>query len=161
MPQTSLLVNILIFYGILIAVNLPAPILGLEFENGEKNKLWFAPPGWVIPVVWFLLFTLLGITRYELQKTQAEPKILWWLYGLAILCATYAYYTIGLAKITGISPLWFGLFGNALVILYSIIVCLKFYPVSNFASWMVFPVPIWTTYATLIIAGEMRKEALI
>ena len=103
----SLFFSILSFYGILIVVNIPAPFLGLNFENGEAPKLWYAPPGFVIPIVWFVLFTLLGIGRYYLIQTSTNHQ--WWLYGLALLCATYAYYTLGLAKITHVSALlWFG-----------------------------------------------------
>ncbi|MFA0963446.1 hypothetical protein AB9P05_16700 [Roseivirga sp. BDSF3-8] len=57
----ALVFSVLIFYGILILVNIPAPFIGLNFDNDETPKLWYAPPGFVIPVIWFVLFTLLGI----------------------------------------------------------------------------------------------------
>lgn len=41
----TLILSILSFYGMLIAVNIPAPFIGLEFDSGETPKLWFAPPG--------------------------------------------------------------------------------------------------------------------
>lgn len=56
--------NIALMFGIRIAVNIPAAFLGLEFELGTKPRLWFQPPGFVIPVVWFILLTLLGIARF-------------------------------------------------------------------------------------------------
>lgn len=152
--------SILIFYGILVTVNIPAPFIGLDFDNGETSKLWYAPPGFVIPIIWFVLFTLLGIGRYDLIQTEFNAYQ-WWLFGLAFLCATYAYYTLGLAKLTNVSALWFGLFGNIVVILFAAFVVYKLLPISKTAALLTIPVIIWTAFASLIVVGEMRLEKLI
>ena len=156
----SYISSILIFYGILILTNVPAPFIGLEFDSGEQPKLWYAPPGIVIPIVWFLLFAMLGIGRQELLKVN-EASYQWFLYGLAILCAAYAYYTLGLAKLTHISALWYGLIGNILVILFAAFVVYKLLPISKAAAYLTVPVIIWTTFASLIVIGEMRLAKLI
>lgn len=156
----TLILSILTFYGIIILVNIPAPFIGLEFDQGETPKLWFAPPGFVIPIVWFLLFTLLGIGRYYLIQTGLN-HFQWWLYGLAFLCAAYAYYTLGFAKLTNISALWFGLIGNIIVILFAALVVYKLLPVNKMAAFLTIPVMVWTTFATLIVIGEMKLEKLI
>ena len=156
----TLILSILSFYGILIAVNIPAPFLGLDFESGETPKLWYAPPGFVIPIVWFVLFTLLGIGRYNLIRTE-ENNYQWWLYGLAFLCATYAYYTLGFAKLTDISALWFGLIGNIVVILFTAFVVYKLLPINKTAALLTIPVIVWTAFASLIVIGEMKLEKLI
>lgn len=155
-----LVISILTFYGILIAVNIPAPFIGLEFDSGETPKLWFAPPGYVIPIVWFVLFTLLGIARYKLMQS-GYPDLQWWLYGLAFLCATYAYYTLGLAKLTHISALWLGLIGNIIVILFTAVVVYKLSTINKTTALLTLPVIIWTVYASFIVVGEMKLEKLI
>lgn len=155
-----LITSIFLFYGILILVNVPAAWLGLEFESNTQPKLWFQPPGFVIPLVWFLLFTLMGIARFYLTKSN-QPSLQWSLFMLAILCASYAYYTLGLAKWTGISALWFGLLGNMVVILFAAVVVVQLYEFSKTAAYLVVPVILWTSYATLIVIGEMRLEKLI
>ncbi len=155
-----LITNILLFYGILILVNIPAPFIGLEFEPETKPRLWYQPPGFVIPIVWFVLFTLLGIARYHLvQNGQAAAS--WLLIGLAILCATYAYYTLGFAKLTGISALWFGLWGNLAVIAFAFFVAARLWPTAMMAAYLVLPIALWTSYATLIVLGEMKQQPLI
>jgi tryptophan-rich sensory protein len=156
----TLILSILTFYGILIAVNIPAPFIGLEFEKGETPRLWYAPPGYLIPIVWFVLFTLLGIGRYNLIQTRSTGHQ-WWLYGLAILCATYAYYTLGFAKLTQISALWFGLIGNFVVILFAAFVVYKLLPVNKTAALLTIPVIVWTTFASIIVIGEMKLDKLI
>ncbi|WP_404828040.1 tryptophan-rich sensory protein [Flagellimonas crocea] len=156
----TLIISILIFYGILIVVNIPAPLIGLNFESGQTPRLWYAPPGYVIPIIWFVLFTLLGIGRYNLIQTEFG-NYQWWLFGLAFLCATYAYYTLGLAKMTNISALWFGLFGNIVVILFTALVIYKLLPISKTVAFMTLPVIVWTTFASLIVIGELKLEKLI
>ncbi len=156
----TLIFSILTFYGLLVAVNIPAPFIGLEFESGSTPKLWFAPPGFVIPIVWFVLFTLLGIGRFNLIQNGLD-QYQWWLYSLAFLCASYAYYTLGFAKLTPISALWFGLFGNILVILFCILVVYKLFPVNKSAALLAAPVILWTAFASLIVIGEMKLEKLI
>ncbi len=156
----SLVLSILIFYAILIVVNIPAPFIGLNFENAETPKLWYAPPGFVIPIVWFVLFTLLGIGRYHLIQT-GSGSYQWWLFGLAFLCATYAYYTLGLAKVTHISALWFGLWGNIVVILFAGLVVYKLLPINTTAALLTIPVIVWTAFASLIVVGEMKLGKLI
>ena len=157
---STLLLSVLLFYAILIAVNLPAPFLGLKFETESTARLWYEPPGFIIPIIWFILFTLLGIARnILLQNGQAHLQ--WWLLALALLCASYAYYTLGLAKITAVSALWYGLAGNITVILFAGLVCLKLLPFSKSAAWLTAPVVLWTVFATLIVIGQLKQEKLI
>jgi tryptophan-rich sensory protein len=158
--SSSLLLSILLFYVILIGVNIPAPFLGLDFESGEKPVLWYQPPGFVIPIVWFVLFTLLGIARHHLIQT-GNMNLQGLLIVLAVLCASYAYYTLGFAKLTHISALWFGFWGNVAVIAAAVFVVVRLYPVSATAAWLTLPVIVWTCYATLIVLGEMRLQKLI
>jgi tryptophan-rich sensory protein len=156
----TLILSILTFYGVLIAVNIPAPFIGLEFETGKTPRLWYAPPGYVIPIVWFILFTLLGIGRYNLIQSEST-NYQWWLYGLAFLCATYAYYTLGFAKLTNISALWFGLIGNILVIIFAAFIVYKLLPINKTAALLTIPVILWTTFASIIVVGEMKLDKLI
>jgi tryptophan-rich sensory protein len=148
--------NVALMYGILIVVNLPAPFLGLEFESGGKPRLWYQPPGFVIPIVWFVLFTLLGIARFQIARVGVADSPAWWIVALAVVCATYAYYTLGLAKLTGISAMWFGLWGNIGVIILSTVVFTKVYAVVPATAWPILPVAIWTFFATLVVIGEMK-----
>lgn len=156
----SWIFSVLTFYTILVVVNIPAPFLGLEFENGETTRLWFAPPGYVIPVVWFVLFTLLGIARYKLVQGDVA-HFQWWLYALAFLSASYAYYTLGLARLTHVSALWFGLIGNIIVIIVAAVAVYKLWPIQKAAALLVLPTIIWTIFASFIVVGEMKLEKII
>jgi tryptophan-rich sensory protein len=156
----TIISSIFLFYAILVLINIPAPFIGLAFEKDSTPKLWYQPPGFVIPIIWFMLFTLLAMARWKLLEIQQAP-FQWWLFALAFLCATYAYYTLGLAKLTNISALWFGLIGNIVVILFALWVVWKLLPVSKAAAFLTAPVIIWTVYTSLIVLGEMKLNKLI
>lgn len=154
--MSTLTSNILLFYGILFLTNVPAYFLGLKFEgNAPIKRLWFEPPGFVIPIVWVFLFLLLAILRYKLvsieQDDLAKMTIV-----LAVVCASYAYYTLGLEKLTGISALKFGLIGNILVIVVALWVGVTVSELSSNLSYLVFPIVAWTFFATMIILGQLR-----
>ena len=152
----SFLSNLMIFYGILFLTNVPAYFLGLKFEGNEKTKrLWFEPPAFVIPLVWVVLFFLLAVLRFKLVQIQAVDLAGMTLI-LAFICASYAYYTLGLEKLTGISALKFGLAGNILVILVTLWVGALVSELSTNLSYLVFPIVIWTFFATMIILGQLR-----
>lgn len=158
--SSGVFISILIFYAILVGVNLPAPLAGLKFDSNEEVKLPYAPPGFVIPIVWFVLFTLLGIARHLLIE-QGIATHQWWLFALAFLCASYAYYTLGLSQLTHISALWFGLIGNLVVIAVATLVVAKLLPLNRTAAFLTLPVIIWTAFATIIVIGQMKLEKLI
>lgn len=154
----SFLLNLVLFYGILFLTNVPAYFLGLKFEgNEEKKRLWFEPPGFVIPIVWVVLFFLLALLRFKLEQIQAEDLSNMTLV-LAFICASYAYYTLGLEKLTGISALKFGLAGNVLVILAALWVGRMVSDLSANLSYLVFPIVVWTFFATMIILGQLRMN---
>jgi tryptophan-rich sensory protein len=73
----------------------------------------------------------------------------------------YAYYTLGLAKLTRITALWFELIGNIVVILFSLWVVWKLLPISKTAAFLTAGVIVWSVYATLIVLGEMKLNKLI
>lgn len=154
------IMSIFLFYAILVVVNIPAPFVGLKFDSGTAPRLWYAPPGFIIPIVWFVLFALLGIARYKLVQS-GNHTYQWWLLGLAFLCASYAYYTLGLSQLTHISALWFGLIGNIVVILFAAYVVYLLLPVNRIAALLTVPVIIWTFFASIIVLGEMKLDKLI
>jgi tryptophan-rich sensory protein len=156
---TQFLPNIALMYGILIGVNIPASLLGLDFDDDTpRQRLWFEPPGYVIPIAWFGLFALLALALQAIAQVDPTASVRWWVVGLAVLCATYAYYTLGLQKLTHISALWFGLVGNLVVIVAALAIAYAAYLVSATAAYYILPVAVWTTYATAIVIGELKAQ---
>ena len=140
--NSSLLFNIILLWGILILTNVPALFFGLRFEGNEpKKRLWFEPPGFIIPIVWVFLFLMLAFLLYELVIGNRHDLALMILV-LAFICASYPYYTLGLEKMTGISALKFGLGGNILVILTALFVGIEISEFSASLSYLIYPIVI-------------------
>lgn len=154
----SIVISILLFYAILFGLNIPASLLGIEAEAEEtKQKLWYQPPDFAIPVIWFVLFTMLGLSRHHLLQI-GHDELQWVLFILAFLCAASAYYTTGLSKVTGISASWLGLAGNTLVILFAGYVSFTIYSESFFSALLVVPVILWSAFSSLIIYSEIKLK---
>jgi len=154
--MNGLSINLLLFLGILVLPNSIAYFLGLRFKgNDAQKRLWFEPPGYVIPFVWLILFGLLAVLRHELVLL-GQSDLAWMILILALVCSTYTYYTLGLEKLTGISALKFGLGGNLLVILVAIWVGDQVATLSSNLSYFIFPIVAWTIYATMILIGQLR-----
>ncbi|MGV3515769.1 tryptophan-rich sensory protein [Luteitalea sp.] len=115
-------------------------------------------PGWVIPVVWFGLFLLLAVARWRLLAlaVPAAQTAAALIVGLAVFCATYAYYTLGLAKLTGVDPLVLGMVGNLVTIATATAVAWRCAALLPLAALLVLPVAVWTAFATVIVIGLMR-----
>jgi tryptophan-rich sensory protein len=159
--QAGVATSVALMYAILIGVNLPASVVGLKFESSAAaDRLWFEPPGYVIPLAWVVLFACLGVAHHHVQ-VSARAELRWYVVGLAVLCAAYAYYTLGLARLTGISSLWFGLWGNLAVIGCAALLACEVYRTSSIAAALILPVAGWTLFATAIVLGQMLKQELI
>lgn len=154
--NSSLLFNIGLLLGMLFLTNIPAYFLGLKFEGNIPNKrLWFEPPGFVIPIVWVFLFLMLAYLRYKLVMGNEHDQATMILV-LAFICASYPYYTLGLEKLTQISALKFGLGGNILVIFTALWVGVEISSFSANLSYLIYPIVVWTFFASMIILGQLR-----
>lgn len=148
-------VDMVLFLVLVLAVNAPAPLLGLEFDDGSTAAT--APPGWVVVAAWVVLFPAMGWSRWRLATDgSAEAAHLApWVVVLAVLCASYAYYTLGLARLTGANPLWLGLGGNIAVVVVATILCVLAWPESRAAALPLAAVAVWTTFASVSVVEEL------
>lgn len=146
--------DIAAFVLLLLLVNVPAPFLGLRFDDDSSAPS--APPGWLVVAAWLVLFPAMGYSHWVLdvsgdQGGQLAP----WVIALAVLCATYAYYTLGLEKLTGVSALWFGLVGNLVVIATAATLATLAAPISTTAAVGLSAVGLWTAFATVSVIEEL------
>ena len=66
--------KLLIALGIPLAVGALAALLSGGMTNyGAMNKPPLSPPGWVFPVVWTILYLLMGYASYRIWISDAEP----------------------------------------------------------------------------------------
>lgn len=154
----NLLAQFALVMGIVVGVNIPASLVGIDFADEGPSSVPWSPPGWVIQAAWTLLFALLAIARARLLQVGASDQAKATL-CLIVLCATYAWTTLGLARLTGWSPLVLGLIVNLLVILGSALLARAASDTDTIAAGFIWPVTAWTVFATLLIAAELRLAA--
>ena len=112
----------------------------------------FAPPGWLFPVAWVLLYALMGISAYQISRTEHSQ-------GNAAL----KLYWIQLAVNFLWSPVFFrfhSLGGAAVVILVLLalvtVMAVWFWRIRHSAGLLNIPYVLWTAYATYLTLGILK-----
>ena len=134
----------LLFY-ILVPVILGG-IVGLlnNFNSQDIIMPFFTPPGIVFPIVWTILYILMGISRYmiylngdnekavKLYNTQLIFNLLW-----SFIFFTFKWYVIAFIWIL-------------LLIYFVIKMILEFYKYSKTSAYLQLPYLLWLSYATIL-----------
>ena len=119
------------------------------FETLVKPPL--SPPGWLFPVVWTILYILMGVASYLVVTAQAPKEeqskaISVYLYQLVVnfLWSTF-FFQFGwyLFSFIWLVLLW-------VLIFYTIRL---FYPISNIAAYLLIPYLLWVTFAGYLNLG--------
>ena len=120
------------------------------FEAAQKPPL--TPPGWLFPIVWTILYLLMGISAYLIYQSKVDvPET-----------KTAALIVYGLQLIVNFfwSIIFFNLeaylfaFVWILLLLFLILVMIKlFYPINKLAALLQIPYLIWVIFATYLTFG--------
>ena len=140
--------------GKFIALPLVVGIISALFTmNSMKafemlNKPVLSPPGWLFPVVWTILYILMGISSYLIYNSSASQKekseaLTVYLIQLALnfLWPTF-FFTF--------SWYWYSLIWLLVLWVAVAIMILKFYKISKPAAYLNIPYIIWLTFATYL-----------
>lgn len=132
-----------------LAISLGTGILSAVFTMNSMdfykdiNKPALAPPGWLFPIVWSILFILMGISAYIVYENKlSDDNLPLTIYFLQLV----------------FNFLWSIIFFNArlylfafiwLVILWLLILLMiiQFYKVKPIAAYLQFPYILWVTFA--------------
>ena len=115
------------------------------------NKPPLSPPGWLFPVVWTILYTLMGVASYLILTADAEKQ------EKSKALSVYIYQLI-------VNFLWPTIFFNFqwflfaflwLVLLWVLILItiFRFYHISKPAGYLLIPYLIWVTFAGYLNLG--------
>lgn len=119
------------------------------FENLTKPPL--SPPGWLFPVVWTILYILMGIASYLIVTSSADKKeinraIKFYVLQLFFnFLWTYLFFNLQLYTISFIwlLALWILIF----------ITIVSFYRISKTAAYLLIPYLLWVSYAGYLNLG--------
>ena len=119
---------------------------GIKFYNQNVNKPSFSPPSILFPIVWTILYTLMGISSYIVFESQSElrEKSLV-VYGIQLLINFIWPIIFFNAKMYLFATIWLVLL--CLVVLEMISLYFKVKPI---AAYLQIPYMLWLIFATIL-----------
>jgi len=147
----SLIANIGVAVFAALVMNGIIFLLGWDKSTNYAPEPSFTPPGYVIGIVWIVLFAFMATARWNLNLVNytAASQARWLVTLLIIFCLLWPLYSIAIGSIIG------GLIGNIATIVLAIIVVVFIWPVSFVSACLVMPVIAWVAFATLIVLGQL------
>ena len=118
-------------------------------EYGMLNQPPLSPPGWVFPVVWTVLFILMGIAAYLVwEENGPGRKSALWLYGVQLAFNFLWTIIFFNTERRGFALIW-------LIILWGLILAtlLRFRQENETAGKLMIPYLLWVTFAAYLNAG--------
>ncbi len=120
-----------------------------SFNNFIKPPL--SPPGWLFPVVWTILYILMGISSYliyssDSSKQQKHEALQ--IYALQLIVNFFWSILFFNFSLYYASFLWI-----LLLIALIILLIYKAYPISNAAAKLLIPYLAWVTFAAYLNLG--------
>lgn len=115
------------------------------------NKPPLSPPGWLFPVVWTILFVLMGFASYLVLtsgKPQRDINRALWLYGVQL--AVNFFWSIFFFSL---SLYLFSFFWLVLLWLLIWATAIRFYRISPLAGQLMVPYLLWATFAGYLNFG--------
>ena len=124
---------------------------------GSFNQPPLAPPAWLFPVAWTVLYVLMGLTSYFIWKKgydsrkaadKSASKTALIIYGIQLVFNfvwTPLFFSLG----------WYWPAFAWLLVMWVLIIVLmmKVYRISRPAFWMLLPYIIWCTFAAYLNCG--------
>jgi len=149
----ALVLNIAIAVGAAAIVNGVILLLGWDSPTDYAPQPWFEPPGWVVVLVWLVLFSLMASARWTLNSytiigvVRARALITL----LIVACLVLPFYSLAISSLMG------GLIGNFITIALAVTSIVFTWRRSRDAALFILPVVLWIAFATLVILAEMGR----
>ena len=115
------------------------------------NKPPLSPPGWLFPLVWTILYTLMGIASYLVFTSgQDSDEIKWALQVYALQLIFNFFWTI---LFFNFELYFFAFFWILALLALIILTTFLFYKVSKPAVYLMLPYILWVTFAAYLNLG--------
>lgn len=120
-----------------------------SFETLKKPPL--SPPGWLFPIVWTVLYILMGISSYLIYTSYSakrQKKNSLTVYALQLIFNVVWPFFFFSLKLYTFSFMW-------LLIMWGLIILttVMFYKISKTAAYLMIPYILWVTFALYLNLG--------
>lgn len=102
-----------------------------------------APPGWLFPVVWTILYILMGVSAYLVYECDTEEKYI----GLAVYVLQLIFNFLWLIIFFNIGNLLFAFVWLVFLWVLVLAMTISFYKVNKTAGLLQLPYLLWVTFA--------------
>lgn len=102
-----------------------------------------APPGWLFPVVWTILYILMGVSAYLVYECDTEEKYI----GLAVYVLQLIFNFLWLIIFFNIGNLLFAFVWLVFLWVLVLAMTISFYKVNKTAGLLQIPYLLWVTFA--------------
>lgn len=116
---------------------------------GQMAKPALSPPGWLFPIVWTILFLLMGVAAALVwEKNDPDRTTALWLYAVQLGFNFFWTLIFFNAQAFGFALIW--LLALWVLILLTMV---KFYRTTPPAGWLLLPYFLWVSFAAYLNAG--------
>ncbi len=140
----SLILNILLSVGTGLLSSFVTGNFSALYQDVDRPAL--APPAWLFPVVWSILYVLMGISAYIIGESNSDMK-----------SSALRVYYLQLAVNFLWSPLffvfrlyWFSFFWLLLLWALVLVTIIRFSKINKLAAYSQIPYLIWLTFAAYL-----------
>jgi len=138
-----------LIYSILIPVFLGSFVGFLTAPFNDYYNLVlpsFAPPGIVFPIVWTILYTLMGISSYLIIKSNDSSKNeALFVYGVQLIINLLWSILFFVFRLYLISFIWI-----LLLIGFVVVMIKKFYDINKVSAYIQIPYLLWLIFAAIL-----------
>lgn len=128
----------LLFYILIPLIS--GAVVGIITSGDMKSYNGFVP-GWIFPVVWSILYILMGISSYLVRDNEEDINI--YKTNLVVnLAWTFIFFTFNMKNL---AFLWI-----LLLIVIVIYMIYKFFKVNKLAAYLQIPYLIWLLFASIL-----------
>ncbi|MBR1528297.1 MAG: tryptophan-rich sensory protein [Oscillospiraceae bacterium] len=151
MKKADLKVLLFFIIGTELVGGLSGLLSGGNFSEFYQslNQPPFAPPGWLFPVMWTILYALMGISAYQIYQSDDHRKLPA-LRLYAIQLAVNFLWSIVFFRFRSLSG---AVFVILLLLILIILMMIKFKKIRKSAAWLNLPYLLWTAFASYLTIG--------
>ena len=131
-----------------VAVNAVVFGLGLARTNAYPD-VWIEPPGWIVGLVWVLIFPMWGLARWHALRAGREGR------RLAAFIVFMMLWSLAYPALTAGFNLYKCAAANAISFLIVGFAYLRARSVSATASWWIAPSLVWVAFANILTIAKI------
>lgn len=136
-----------IFFPLLLG-GLVGIIISRNIDYKNLNQPLLSPPSILFPIIWTILYLLMGITYYLIEKENklsTNEKILYYIQLFVNILWPILFFTL---KLRGFSIIWISILDILVLLLFK-----NIYKKDKKISYLLIPYIIWTFFATYLNIG--------